>query len=269
MSIAAINFLTPSKYGKTVAAKEDDINKDIESVRPKSRRPERVRKQRYSLCDDYENMYDCLNYYTQIRMKEANIFSVLRDQIGDLGGATPVLEQTSIGDVLRIVTSLGTNGQEETTLKKTQNDSSPLFTLFQNAATYDEAGKQGSNNIDRRYSLVPTQTKSDANVIRNKSFCSHRRRVSPSRYSGFRERSASNQMPQIRRIRSEFLPNISSEDAETRLSSRRIKRFLVKPVTLQASTPTIIVSGPSSDATAERMRQNNVCDNDETQNSKL
>lgn len=274
MSMAAINFLTSSRFGKTVVTKDDDIGKDLESGRPKGRcgRTERVRKERYSLCDDYENMYDCLNYYTQIRMKESSILSALRDQISNIGRASPVFEQTSIGDFLRIVDSLGTSEAEKTPAR-----SSPLFSLFQNetcAGTVpDENGRRSQNSVDghlrsneyRRYSLASAHTK-PASVMRNKSFCSQGRRLSPLT-DGFRERSLSNQMPQIRRIRSEFLPNNTPDDNAIRQSSRKIKRFLVKPVTLPISAPAIFVSSPTSDD-AERLRQSSACDNDENQTVK-
>lgn len=300
MSIAALNFLAPTKFNKPVA--NDDF-KDAELGKPKERRDRRTgkiacpRKKRYSLCNEYQDMCEYINYFTQIRMKETNILSSLKNHIGNLDESSPVLEQTSIGDFLRVVNSLSATAtmRDSTGPAKGQ---SPLFTLFQNETGKPESTKRRFSLIParsfscepktesrtmfdmrrgsaaprqmsfqdekpctdcgkgRRFSLAPPKTSSLDVTSRHRSFSTHMRRLSPSRYMSKEraERTSPNQArttPQVRRIRSEFIPSVVPEVSSSGSPSQKIKRFLVKPVASPLSAPEIIVSAPSSNRSTE------------------
>lgn len=299
MSAAALNFLTPSKARiRTISCRVHDL-KEVEQGKLKDKRNRRTgkticpRKKRYSLCDEYEDMYEYINYFTQARIKEANILSSLKNHIiSNLDESSPVLEQTSVGDVLRVVNSLNEKAIMHESVETT-NNKSPLFTLFQNETSreeqprklrtssipsksswfesktealslakserrrYSTACKQTSldyeksklqSNKDRRFSLAPSTTYSPDNS-KNRSFSSNIRRLSPSTTKERSKRISPNDtlsVPQVRRIRSEFLsqsamPAVGSSGPP----SQKIKRFLVKPVTLPLSSPEIIVTAPS------------------------
>lgn len=265
MSIAAMNFLSQSRFTNKIVSKDDDKD-DQKSKEPKLRRtgktacPRKTSKKRYSLCNmEYDNMCQYINYFTQTKMKESNIINILKNQIGNLENSStvsPVLEQTSIGDFLRVVNSLHSTSNYYTTAAETRtqrNESSPLFTLFQNETTKPTEFKEKSPperrySVNRRYSLALTST-SHSKISRNKSFSTNVRKISPSRF--VKERTYSNpalSFPQIRRIRSESISEDQPEVPVNTLKSRKIRRFSVKPVSLSGTMPEIVVDECSEKA---------------------
>ncbi|XP_065202063.1 open rectifier potassium channel protein 1 isoform X2 [Planococcus citri] len=259
MSVAALNFLSSSRLAGRMASskeieKDAELNKD-EKIRRTGRTacPRKNTKKRYSLCNmEYDSMCQYINYFTQTKMKESNIINILKNQIGNLENSSnisPVLEQTSIGDFLRVVNSLhSTSNYCTTAAAETRPQSSPLWTLFQNEAkpsdTNDKSPTEQKSSVPerRRYSLAPPGNPGRYNISRNKSFSTNIRKISPSGYP--KTRTYSNpalSIPQIRRIRSESSSTDHSEPPATTVRSRKIRRFSVKPVSLGSTMPEIVV----------------------------
>lgn len=291
MSMAAINFISSSKLANKIISSKEDEEKDLEqkSKEVKTRRtgkqtvPRKHAKKRYSFSElDYNNMRSYMNYYTQTKMKEAKILNVLKNRIGDLdnsSNASPVLEQTSLGDFLRIVNSLHTTSNYYSTLNENPRarkvgEVSPLFTLFQsdakgppaNERNLDKMPKERRNSVSkRRYSLAPMFLTSTMNVSRNTSFSNNVRKLSPSRF--LKKRTYS--IPALSfsqtgsaagsHMRSESISENVIENDQASLNpfrSQKIRRFSVKPVILPSTMPEIVVSDASNDTNANQ--QSNV-----------
>lgn len=274
MSVAALNFLSPSKHGSKMNTSKEDETDDVEMAKTKELRnrksgkilcPRKLSKKRYSLCDpEYEDMCEYINNFTETRMKETNIFTALKNQIGYLDKVTnvnPVLGQTSLSDFLLIVNSLSPNVSEQKADKSIKT-LSPLFTLFQDQVERKSATDTPLSCNNRRYSLATPQ-KQTLNVSRNKSFSSNARRVSSMKFVRERTQSISAAaIPQIRRIRSE---SISSQQADVDYSavsqvnppSRQIRRFLVKPVITNLPMPEIVISQPDGSSTLKKISTRN------------
>ncbi len=275
MSIAALNFLSPAKYGSKGNFTKDDDIKDVENAKRNDtggRRtgrltcPHKPYKKRYSLCDpEYEDMYEYINNFTYTRMKQANVYTALKKQIGNLekvANVSPVLEQTSISDFLLIVNSLTANATTQGSQNSVKGDS-PLFTLFQN----QPATKiKMTEPCSRRYSLTVPQAQ-PSNIARNKSFSSKARRLSPvSRLAQTRTQSVTTlSFPKTEKLRSQSIStgpqegNLSTGGTFTNVPSRKIRRFSIKPVNLTTLTaPEIVISGPSREGSMGRKQSHRI-----------